>query len=51
MDNAEIKRIIESDSSETIAQIQDVGVASMLYGIVWGCVALSIMAYAAMGGM
>ena len=51
MDNAEIKRVIESDSSELLAQIQDAGTAAMFYGIAWACVGLSLMACAALGGI
>jgi len=48
-DYAELRRVIESDSSELMAQIQDGAVASMAYGIVWACVAFGIMACAALG--
>ena len=47
----ELRRVIQSDSSELLEQIQDAGTAAMVYGIVWGCVALSLMAYAALGGL
>ena len=46
-----LRKVVESDSSELLEQIQDAGTAAMVYGIVWGCVALSLMAYAALGGI
>ena len=51
MDNAEIKRIIESDSSELIGQIQDAGTAAMVEGIVFCTSAYAIWAYFTLGGL
>ena len=45
-----LRKVVESDSSELLEQIQDAGAAAMVYGIAWGCVALSLVACAALGG-
>jgi len=50
MDNATLKRIIDSDSSELIGKIQDAGTAAMIEGIVYSIIAYSIWAYFTLGG-
>ena len=50
MDNATLKRIIESDSSELIEQIQDAGTAAMIEGAVYFISVYAVWAYFTLGG-